>query len=213
MTRSCVSLLIFIVILLMIFVLIHNTLLPLFFSLAEAEAVKIANRAINEAVDKQIKDIDYEKLINYRLDNNGNIVLMQPNTGEINKFSSRVSLAIQSKLEQVTRKKVAIPLLKIIGLDILSALGPDINARIIPVGFTTPPQVKDSFESAGINQTRHKIYLQIGVKMKLIIPFSSKITTVKADVPVVEVTILGEVPKVYVGLNGNDLSGILGGNK
>jgi len=146
------------------------------------------------------------------MDNSGDIVLMQPNTREINKFSSRVSLRLQEKLEQVTRKKVAIPLLKILGLEIISALGPDLHARIIPIGFTNPPQVKDSFESAGINQTRHKIYLQIAVKMKLIIPFSNKITTVNADVPVVEVTILGDVPKVYVGLNSNDISGILSGN-
>ncbi len=209
MHRALLNFFLIITVLVVIFVFIHNSLLPVFFSLAEVEAVKIANRVINEAIDSEVEGIKYSELINYRMDNNGNIVLMQPNTAEINKFTSRVSLKIQASLEKIKGKRVSIPLFKIIGLEILSAMGPDLPVEIMPVGFTTPPHVKDSIETAGINQTRHKIYLQIDVGMKLIIPFFSTTTVVSADVPVVEVTILGKVPEIYVGLTGEGISGII----
>ncbi len=200
---------IFLVLLIILFVFIHNSLTPVFFSMAESEAIRIANKAINQAVDQEIESLDYSDLVNYKLDNNGNIILMQPNTKAVNQFSSRVSLNVQSRLKNIEDVKVSIPLMRILGIDLLAAVGPRINARILPVGFTQPPQVNDSIESAGINQTRHKIYLKIGVKLKLIVPFAQKVTTVQSTVPVIEVTILGRVPEIYVGLDEGGLSGLI----
>ena len=42
----------------------------------------------------------------------------------------------------------------------LAGRGPDIPIVIVPVG-TVESRVYDVFEQAGINQTRHKIYLEI----------------------------------------------------
>jgi len=196
-------------ILLFFILLAHRTLIPIFFSLAEVEAVRIANRAINSAIDQEIENIKYEDLVTYVMDDRGNIVLMQPNVREINRFSSSIALNIQDQLELIKKSNVSIPIARVFGFDLLAGLGPTLNAKIVPVGFVNPPHIIDSFESAGINQTRHKIYFKVDIRLKLIIPFSSHDTIINADVPVIEVTILGRVPEVYVGLNGDDISGIL----
>lgn len=191
------------------FTIIQKSLVPVFFSLAEAEAVRTANRAINEAVDESSKYLQYDDLIDYEVNKEGNIILMQQNTKYINNFTSKVSLIIQKKLEMIKGKEVSIPLARVVGLDILAGIGPDLRTKVIPVGFVHPPKVLDSFEAAGINQTRHKIYLKVNVKLKLIVPFNTKVIDVNADVPVTEVTILGKVPQVYVGLNGKEIPGII----
>ena len=203
------ALLICLLLLVIVVVFIRNTINPIFFSLAKAEAVRIANRAINEAVDSEVESINYDDLITYKVNKDGNIVLMQPNIREINRFSSKMSLKIQNKLEQIKNKEISIPLLKLLGIELIAGFGPYINAKIIPIGFLHPPEVRDSIETAGINQTRHKIYLRVDVKLKLIVPFSHRTTVVSADVPVIEVTILGEVPDVYVGLDNKGGSGII----
>lgn len=209
MKKSWKTLLIITLIVLIVIIFFHNTLTPIFFSLAEVEAVKIANKAINEAIDQEAATIKYDDMIRYVENKDGEIMLMQPNVQYINSFTSKISLKIQNKLDIITRQSVAIPLASIFGIDLISGLGPDINVRVIPIGFTKPPLVRDSFTTAGINQTRHKIYLEVTVQLKLIVPFSSKLLNVTADVPVTEVTILGRVPQVYIGLNEDTLKGIL----
>lgn len=193
----------------MLFVFINNSLKPVFFNLAEVEAVRIANKAINEVIDREIENIKYDDLISYQMDKSGNIVMMQPNIREINRFSSRIALDIQSRLEEVTGVTVDVPLFKVLGFDLLAGFGPTVKARVIPRGYTYPPRIKDSFQSAGINQTKHKIYLDVEAKLKLIIPFFQQTTTINADVPLIEVTILGRVPEIYVGLNEEQLPGII----
>ncbi|MFW5992071.1 MAG: sporulation protein YunB [Halanaerobiaceae bacterium] len=168
---------------------------------------------MREVVKGEIKKLEYQDLITYKVNNEGDIVLLQPNTARINSFSSSISIKIQERLESISDIDVPIPLLKLLGLDIIAAMGPDLYAKIIPVGFVHPPTVRDSFESAGINQTRHKIYLKVDVRLKLIIPFSQRITQLSADLPVTEVTILGKVPEVYVGLNSESMEGIINPEK
>jgi sporulation protein YunB len=199
-------------IILIIAFFIHNTLTPIFISIAEIEAIRISNKAINEAVSEEAETIRYDDMIKYVYNNEGEISLMQPNIKYINKFISEVSLKIQRNLVNVTRMNVSIPFFSITGIELLSGLGPDLKAKIIPIGFTTPPEVKDSFLTAGINQTRHKIYLQVVVQLKLIVPFNSKLVDIRAQVPVTEVVIIGRVPHVYIGLNRDDIQGIINGD-
>ncbi|MFW6022209.1 MAG: sporulation protein YunB [Halanaerobiaceae bacterium] len=199
---------IFILFLLSVFYIIHNTITPVYFSLAEVKVQKIVNRAINEAVDEEVEMIKYQDIIEYVYNDQGEIVMMQPNIKYINLFTSNISMGIQERLENISREEVSVPLTSILGIDLLAAYGPDMNMKIVPSGFTVPPEIVDSFTSAGINQTRHKIYLNVKVKIKMIVPFNSKLTEVKADVPVTEVVILGRVPEVYVGMDQEGISGL-----
>ena len=202
----------FVLILLIIFYIIHRALTPVLFNLAEVEVKHIANKAINQAVDIEAERISYQDMIKYIYNEQGDIVLMQPNLNYINKFTSRISLSIQEELEKTSRKTVKVPLARVLGIDILAAYGPELNLQVIPAGFTVPPEVNDSFSSAGINQTRHKIYLKVRTQLKLIVPFSSKDVEVMAEVPVTEVVILGRVPQVYVGMDNEGFSGIIKNN-
>ncbi len=199
----------FVLILLLIFFVIHRTITPVFFSLAEVEVKNIANKAINQAVHKGTENINYQDMVKYIYNDQGDIVLMQPNIKYINSFTSQISLSIQKELEILSRKTLTVPLTRILGIDLLAGYGPDLNMQMVPAGFTIPPKVNDSFTSAGINQTRHKIYLKVTTELKMIVPFSSKNVQVTAEVPVTEVVILGRVPQIYVGIDKEGVSGII----
>ena len=56
------------------------------------------------------------------------------------------------------------------------------------------------FESAGINQVRHKIYLDIEVKMRLIVPLASKDIDLTCEIPVSETIIVGKIPDTSVNI-------------
>jgi hypothetical protein len=58
--------------------------------------------------------------------------------------------------------------------------------------------VIDRFEHEGINQTRHRIYLEITGQIRIVVPLISSNVKVVAEVPITDATVLGEVPQVYL---------------
>lgn len=202
----------FLLIFLIVIFVFRNSLYPVFFSLAEARAVNKGGYIVNQIIAREIENIEYEDLITYEKNNDGKIALMQPNIREINRFSSKLSMNIKNNLNEMHDLKVEIPLLRVLGFDMLAGFGPNIEVKILPAGFIRPPTIVDSFESAGINQIRHKIYLNTNIEFKLIVPFSSKKTSINSQIPIIEVTILGDVPDIYVGIDGEGFSqsGIIG---
>lgn len=165
---------------------------------AEARARVVATTAINQAIQEKVaKNIHYEDLIAIKVDNRGRVVLMQPNTGEINRIASDATIAVQQLMKN-TRDKIYIPLGQLLGSQILAGSGPDIPIVIVPVG-TVESKVYDLFEQAGINQTRHKIYLEVKTTVRIIVPLLQSNVQIRAEVPLTEAIIMGEVPQVYFG--------------
>src|SRR5690554_1702018 len=172
---------------------------PTLKAMAEARARVVATQSINQAIREEVvANIHYEDLIFVKVDNRGRVVLMQPNTGEINRLASDATITVQELLKKISREKITIPLGQLSGIQLLAGWGPDIPIRIVPVG-TVESRVFDLFEEAGINQTRHKIYLEVKSKVRVIVPLISSNVEVKVEVPLTEAVIMGEVPQVYFG--------------
>ncbi|HHU52364.1 MAG TPA: sporulation protein YunB [Firmicutes bacterium] len=172
---------------------------PTLKGMAEARARVVATNSINRAIREQVvANIHYEDLIFVKVDNRGRVVLMQPNTGEINRLASDATITVQELLKQISREKIGIPLGQLFGAQLLAGLGPDLPVRIVPVG-TVESRVFDLFEEAGINQTRHKIYLEVKTKVRVLVPLLLSNVEVKVEVPLTEAVIMGEVPQVYFG--------------
>lgn len=195
-----------------IIIFINKILYPVFFTIAEAEARQTVNEIINQAVEEEISSIEYEDLIKYKCDNEGNIILLQQNTKTINHFSSQVALNIQKSFRKIKELKIAVPMGRFLGLEILAGLGPVFEVKVIPGGFISTPGIIDEFQSAGINQTRHKLYLSLNLEIFLSAPFSREKFMINSIVPVIEVTILGRVPEIYLGFNENGISNLIRGN-
>ncbi|MDD7414158.1 MAG: sporulation protein YunB, partial [bacterium] len=73
----------------------------------------------------------------------------------------------------------------------------------VPVGSVTTA-FATSFESAGINQTRHEISLQASVLMRIIVPTGADSVTVDTLVPIAESIIVGQVPSTYVNVPSDE---------
>ncbi|AFV12023.1 sporulation protein YunB [Thermacetogenium phaeum DSM 12270] len=185
------------VFLLLLFVLEHN-LKPTIREIAEAQARWIATEAVNNAVKQKIADsVDYHELIAVQKDAEGRIVLMQPNIVRINQLASETTLAINDALKELSEEKFSIPVGQVLGSQLLANYGPHIRVSIYPVG-TVNTTVTDHFEEAGINQTRHRLYLNIQSRVKVVVPLITSQVKVSAQVPVTDTIIVGQVPDAYV---------------
>ena len=72
--------------------------------------------------------------------------------------------------------------------------------QILPIG-AVQTNFDTEFVSAGINQTRHKIFLSLRTTVSLIIPTGSQLVEVNSTVPIAESIIVGEVPDSFVDVS------------
>ena len=190
------------------FIYIDNSLTPTIKVLAETKAEELANRSINKSVAEIIKDeVNYSDLMNTKVDNEGKITMIESNTVMMNKVASDVALRIQEELKQVKTTTSYIPIGTALGSPILAKYGPQLKVIIEPIG-TVYVNFKTDFEDAGINQTRHRIYLEVNTKVKVVIPLTTDTKEVKAEIPICETVIVGDVPNSYINIPKNDTNTI-----
>ncbi|MDK2985817.1 MAG: hypothetical protein PWQ96_1459 [Clostridia bacterium] len=172
---------------------------PTIISLAEAQADWKATETIYSAILEQVSaKVNYTDMVKIEKNSQGEIVFMYANILLINKIASEAVLEVQKSLKDLQTEELAIPLGQILGSKLLATYGPKMDLKLIPVG-TVRVNVKEDFSDAGINQTRHKIYLEVISDIKVVVPFISSTTQVKTDVPLADTIIVGPVPEHYWG--------------
>lgn len=171
---------------------------PTVLAIAEARSMLIATEAINKVINQKVsQSIDPQTLVTVKVDSRGRVVLIQPNTMEFNKLAADTTIKVQDVLKELSSEKIQIPIGQIFGSQFLASMGPKITVTIIPVG-TVQVKVIDKFEQAGINQTRHMVYLVATTQVKIVVPLVSKSVSVNTQVPIAEYVVVGEVPSTYV---------------
>lgn len=182
------------------FLYIDTSLRPTITVLAETKALELANKSINKSVAQMVEGkINYEDLMKVKLDTNGNISYIQANTIMMNEIASQIALEIQDELKKVKSTSSYIPIGTALGSPILAKYGPKLKISIEPIG-TVSVDFKTEFESSGINQTRHTIYLQANTKVKVVLPLITSTKEVDTKIPICETIIVGDVPESYVNI-------------
>jgi len=180
------------------FIFLEVNLGPTIVAVAEAKTQLTATRIINEAVHHHVVGkVNYCDLMEIHKDNQDRIVLMLPNTIMINQLASETTLEIEKNFDQIKNEGFSIPLGLITGSALLADSGPSIKIGVIPVGVINV-NVEDKFIDAGINQTKHCIYLDINTELKVVVPMMNSVINVSMQVPITESIIVGPVPQWYM---------------
>jgi len=186
------------------FMFIEKGIKPTVIAMSEAKVQYMATIAMNNAVkDVLSSDIKYTDLVNILTDNNGNITMIQANTVKMNSLAAEASSNTLDEITKMGEQGIEIPLGSTFNSRILAGMGPNIKIKIIPVGSVSN-EFATEFENAGINQTRHKIYLNMRTQVRVVVPLESNIVTVSAKIPISESIIVGEVPDYYVNVDEKD---------
>lgn len=164
--------------------------------------MEIINNAILDEYSKQFK---YNDIIKVDKDINGNIVMVQADTITLSKISSTVALKAQKELKEYGEVGVKIPFGYIFKNNLLASMGPDILIKMVPVGYVETKYLSE-FESAGINQTRHKIYVEVKAKVRVVMFLGKSDIDVKCEVPVSETIIVGKIPNNAFNLDLNNMN-------
>lgn len=178
---------------------------PIVISVVESKVNSYATIAVNNAALTVFDyNLDYDDLIDIRRDANDNITYLAVNSIKINRLALETVKLSQIYIDGLENKKVGVPLGTLSGLAFLSGTGNEIEFRIVPIG-AVKASYKSVFESAGINQTRHNIFIEIVADIKIILPMQNSIIQTVINIYVAESIIVGKIPDVYLG-NGGKLT-------
>ncbi len=185
-------------IVILLFIYFQRNVTRVLISISEATMRASTTIAVNDAVYYTLSDeLRYNDLVTINRDENGNIVAVAANPLKINKIARDTASISQSNLKNLSLNGIPIPLGALTGIEAFAGLGPSIQFRIIPVssvscGFSS------TFESVGINQTKHSIYLNVIADISIVMPSRTENFAVVTDILVGESVIVGTVPDAYL---------------
>ena len=195
------------VLLLVSLVLLEIRLVPLVRNSAKIASVNLAETVINKAVQEVLSEegVTYEKIANITYNSNGEITSLSIDPVKINTLKSKISLRIASKISSIDNKEIYLPLGTILGTELFAGRGPNLKFYTSLSGNAIT-DFSSKFESAGINQTRHQIMIDVTSNIYIISSKGSAGSiTVSTSVCAAETLIVGEVPSVYAGIDAGGL--------
>lgn len=208
-------------------IIINAGIRPTLMAYANTKTENVATKVINVAVNKQLKEMNQGiEFVKFEKDNNGQITGVVINTENVNMVATTVTTQVQNYLKMLENGKLEEhlnsegiqiqadqkgPLITTVPLglatknSLLSNLGPQVPVRFQVIG-NVDSTLKDEKKQVGINWINVQVYVHLRVHVRVIIPFATKPKTVQANVPLVNVTVPGDVP-LYYGGNGSNNGG------
>lgn len=171
---------------------------PVMTSMATARVSNLVNRIVSAAVNEAVENgsIDYQNFVIFEKDETGHITALRSNVAEVNRMQGQITDEILHRLSEVATSELEIPLGTLTGSALLAGRGPSLFVRMQAVGSASAA-FRNQFTAAGINQTRHQIFLDVDVYMSILLPGMKTSTRVSNEIAVAETVIVGGVPDTY----------------
>lgn len=164
---------------------------------------RFAENEVSNIIDEEVKRLMLEEFLNYdkiaviTRDSSGKVTSVSANSVLINNFANDLDIAIGDRIENSDLIENKIYLSSLLGIDLLSGMGPKVPVRFEQVSVTNA-DITHSFEEAGINQTIHTIHLGVTVEIEILMPFAYSRIDVKSNMPLAQTLIVGTVPDAYL---------------
>jgi sporulation protein YunB len=178
----------------------RNNVVPIVIESSEAQVRAIGTNAVNIAATSVLQEnITYADLFTVVKDNNGDITMIQANSPRINAIARQIANLAQANLDDLGVQTLDIAFGTFTGVALLTGFGPNVKIKIVPIG-TANCDFVSSFIPAGINQTIHRIYIDVYADIDVITPIADPTIKVKAEILVCENLIVGKVPDTYLNV-------------
>lgn len=166
----------------------------------ESNVSRMSNESVLNIIGGSSK---YMNLVELKTDESGQITYLGADSVKMNALARDAAMELQEELEEYSSQKVALKLGAVLGIDMFAGSGPSIYITVHPIGSITTEYISE-FANAGINQTRHRVYLSVSTQLRVIMPTGSMAVTVRTQIAVSECIIVGRVPDSYVNVADMD---------
>jgi sporulation protein YunB len=169
---------------------------------AEMQVLGIGQSVLNDALKRTLDTADFTNLVIVQRDEAGDIQLVTVNSKEINNIENIALTYAQDKLSSMEKTGVSVNVGSALST-LTTGLGPDIKIGVQPRGAAQATYYT-RFETGGVNQTRHKIYIRLKADLRVLVGLSVLDVEVRNDLLICETIIVGKVPESYIDVNNKE---------
>ncbi len=185
---------------------------PMVKASAASQTQIAVNRMIQRAVLEVLEEdgLRYQSFVSLQQNLNGETTALTTDTVLINRLQGELLEKILQTLQETRQITLQLPLGSLTGSQFLAGRGPLVTLRLRPVGLVKT-KIVNQFDEAGINQTRHRIQLQVTVDMLSLLPGYRISSQAQSNIILAETIIVGLVPDAYTEVYGgtDDLVGMI----
>jgi sporulation protein YunB len=165
-----------------------------------SDATDMMTLCINSTISKKLAEgnFDYDYFVTLECDDSGGVVAVYANMSRINALSSEILQDVVNASDSGDLN-LNIPIGNLLGSSLLLGRGPTIPVEITML-TSSHVDFKNELASAGINQTKHQIILDVVVDIDVVLPWKTASTQVVSEVLVAETIIVGSVPETYFNM-------------
>lgn len=168
--------------------------------IAVSDASDIVTVRINNAIAQIMKNEDYggDYFVTFEKNSNGEVTAISSNMSRINALSATILDSVVGATENHTLT-VEIPLGNLSGVSLLMGRGPKVPVQII-VLTSSRVEFNNNIITAGINQTKHQINLEVIVDIDILIPWETESAQVVTEILIADTIVVGQVPDTYLNM-------------
>ena len=183
--------------------LLRSRIYPVLRSLSETQVKNTASDLINDAIAEQIAmgNIQYDRIVYFEKDLNGRITALKTNIGEITRLKTDVLNLINDEILSTDESSLGVAVGSLFLPEFLSGKGPKLPVRILAIRNSEADFYSD-FSEAGINQTLHKLNMEVFLDVTVLVLGSTTEFTISSHMVVAETVIVGDVPETYLKTGG-----------
>lgn len=157
-----------------------------------------ASSAATKGIEKSLDTdrVKYSDLIKFGRDENGNIVSVTTDAYYLNKIGNNIGDEIDKHINQMKSYVIKIPFSVLFSEQLINGRGPKIPMIFVMTGITTT-DFENEFTAAGVNQTHHRIMMNITVNTYVIHSGNVTVVPYKTNVCIAESIVVGITPQTF----------------
>ena len=169
-------------------------------AIAVSDASDAVTVSINNAIADIMRDGDYsaDYFVTFEKSEAGEITAISSNMARINALSAKILDRIVGATD-THMLTVNIPVGNLTGVSLLMGRGPKVPVKIITM-TSSRVEFNNSIVTAGINQTKHQINLEVIVDIDILVPWGTESTQVVTEVLIADTIVVGRVPDTYLSM-------------
>ena len=187
--------------------LTEHALRPVLSAAARYQVQRQVTAAVEQwaAQDLQQRGVDYSDFVTITRNEAGEITALCADMARLNLLRAELSAHLLERLED-SQLELTVPVGSLLPLEPTWARGPELHLRALALG-TASAEFESEFTSAGINQTRHRLWLELSVPVTVLLPGGGEELTVDSRLCVAETVIVGQVPQTWFQTGGLPAAG------
>ena len=157
-----------------------------------------ASAAATAGVEKSLDNdrVRYADLIKFGRDKNGNIVSVTTDAYYLNKIGNSIGDEIDKRINRMRSYVIKIPFSVIFNEQLINGRGPKMPLIFVMTGITTT-DFENEFTAAGVNQTHHRIMMNITVNTYVVHSGSVTVVPYQTNVCIAESIVVGITPQAF----------------